>query len=1748
MKQYTYSFSAFLLTAAVSLQVFGAPVINEFLASNTTIYPDNRDFDDYSDWIELYNPDPTNQPLTNCFLTDDLTLPFKWFVPAGVEIPAGGYLVIRADGFDAGPGETRSRGYWPWGSTFVTRYVHAGFKLSAAGEAIGLFRSSIPPVESTLISTGELWKYLDTGGDPGAGWMFLAFDDSAWSTGTAELGYGDGDETTIVSYGPNASAKYATTHFRHRFVVADPTRLSNLRLRVLADDGAIVYLNGAETARIRMPTGAVGYGDYTGLSASDYSFESVTLSAADLLAGTNVIAVEVHQASANSSDLSFNAELLATEVTGTPILIDSIVFGPQTTDVSYGRDPASTNGWSLFGEPTPGAANDTEPLTQSAYAPAVAASVDSGFYTADQMVSLSAPGAGAIRYTLDGSVPTSASTLYTNALSVTATTTLRARAFSSGLIPGPVLTRSFFLGADAAPTLPVFSITAEPDTFFGNEIGIYENDTSYAFKGREVPVRVELFETNRQPAFAVSAGVRIAGENIWSKAQKPLNIYCRSKYGDDQINYQIFRDEPVGTFGQLNLRNGGDDWEETLLRDAMMPSILSGQVRAELYSYRPGVLYLNGEYRGIYNMRKRFDSVYFANEHYLASGDYDQLAYAHDSSGVVVLSADAGSTADYLAFKEFFTTNDLSDPAVYAAVQEQMDVDSFIDYVVATDFAVNTSWYHNREFWRPRTAGGRWRWVINDFDRGFDSAKLNLSGSGSLYSSPPLSSFRSHYPLFQALENNTNFVNRLIQRYAAHLGSTFQPDRVADKVDALAAEQDSEMARHIARWSGSGGIASEQVRQTELAAIRQFAVNRPAYALSRLKNELGLTRSMYNLTVGAVPAAGGSVAVAGVPLTPEYSTNIALFADTPVQLEATPAPGYRFAGWSTGQTNASIEIELHSAGSISALFSGGAETVLSGTLASDATLSAAASPYAVEGELVVPAGTTLTIDPGVRLRMAPRAGIRIEGALNANGTAAQPVLFEARDGSAWGNLGFVNATGISHLSYVTIRGATRALHDPVNLLAAVSGYNSEIVLDHADIEAAAPVFARFGSTELRNSRVHILFIGDGINVKSGAGNVTGCEFIGNEAPDTDAIDFDNVSDGIISSNRIYAFRGVNSDAIDVGEGCVNLLVIGNRIFNCSDKGVSVGQASGVLIQRNLIVNCDMGVGVKDTGSTAVIDQNTFARNNTGVASFEKNRGAGGGTAFISNCIFSRSKDAPVFVDVLSSLSVDYSLSDTLPLTGTGNLNTDPLFTDAGAYDFSLTAASPAIDAGNPGHAPDADGSRADMGAYYLFDADDYPYLIPNIVVINEVLAHSHATAPDWIELYNTSTVDLDLGGWFLSDDPNQPEKFRIAEGTLLPGGGYLVFYEDADFGAASTNAGALIPFALSENGDTVSLFGPTDGLRPDYTETETFGASLRNVTKGRYYKASTRTFNFVTLLSATPGAANSGPMVGPVVISEIMYNPAGAGAEYLELVNISSNSVTLYDASSGEPWRMTRGIDYAFPTAAPLTLGSGERVLLVNDAAAFAAEYAPPAGVRVFQWTAGKLSNGGETVELSLPGDTNNLGVVQFVRVDRVDYDDAAPWPVSPDGAGDCLTRLDERAYGNDVANWTAAAPTVGRTGYEKWAADRNLPAGKSGPGDDPDGDGLDNEVEYVLGFNPLSPSAHPVWELAQDAAGTRISFEAPLPPADAGYVIQAASDLATGPWVDLDGSTGANLFQALDPVDAGQRYYRLLIRLRNQY
>lgn len=1679
--------------------------INELMASNVRSFPDIVDFEDYPDWLELFNDGAEEVDLSGYYLSDDPSEPQKWAIPPGTRIPGNGYLLIMADGYDAEIGDVHPRGYWPW-RAFVNERLHTNFSLSSAGETLSLYRSE-GAMNETFISLGSTWKYLDDRSPQDDAWKQKDYDDHSWASGAAPLGYGDDPATAIRSRNA-ANEKQITSYFRQSFSVDDPSHFTELTLKMQVDDAAVVFLNGSELTRYNLPDGPITSETPAlriAAAAEEGIFQDITLSSDALVMGENVITVEVHQGAFGIEDMRFDLRLRGV-APGLPLLLDSLTFPQQLRDVSIGRDPAQASRLLQFAGGTPGGPNlsPSAPIISDlrAESPEVSFAPAAGLYPSSQVITLTS-GAGDIYYSTDGSTPNPSSTLYEGPFEVSETTVLRARCFAPGQVPSSIATQTYFIG-ETFKNLPFVSVSADPETLFGERIGIYLNShepNKNVYKGKDAPGHLEFFPNDGSAGFSVNAGIRIGGENNWaSHAQKALNFALRGKFGDDLIHYDLFPGSGIPRHSGIALREGGDDWKNAMLRDSLWWYLAGNdELKVDTSARRPVVSFINGEYWGIYNLRDRWNEQWF-HEHYgVDDGNYDHLGYGHFTSSATTLGAHHGDISEWNEFLEnFIQVEDLTDPENWAYLESQIDLDSYIDFIICESYGGNTSWRHNREFWKERKAGAKWRWFIPDMDRTWQNPENNV-----------FANMLRQSVLLHSLHQVPAFRARLAQRFSAQIGSTLRASRIQDLLDTLGPLLEPELERHVDRWNAAGTTLPRYA--SEIQKIRSFANARKPVVMEQIRQGLALDPAV-SISLGSLEK--GSLKIAGVTMTDSALT---LFPGLETSIEAIPAPGFTFSHWSGISGPASTTFEAHSGLSIQAHFLPSQATILSGTLNSDTTWSLAGSPYVIQDDLLIPHGVTLRIEKGVLVEMEANQHFRILGTLLINGSEAQPITFRGRNGQTWGGLSFEEPSSPSILNHLRIHDASRG-KDPTHYPSAISGLNATIEMNFIHIsESRAPLFFRGGSMILRDSFIHIPVTGDGLNVKQGKALTERCTFLGNRSPDTDAIDYDGVIDGIIRDCRIYRFFGFNSDGIDTGEQCQNILIEGNRLFFNSDKGVSVGQGSTVIMRKNLIVGCAQGVGVKDRGSSVIIDQNTFVDCPEGVSVFEKNFGAGGGFASVSNSIFSRCAQ-PISTDSLSLIDLHYSLSDTLALPGNGNIQTDPQFTDPLRHDFSLRPSSPAINSGDPDHPRDPDGSLIDLGADYRFDPLDYPFEQSNTIVINEILANS-AEGEDWIELHNRTNSEIDIGGWFLSDDGSNLMKYRIPEGSTIAPGGYQVFFEDLNFGSNSEDPNALTPFALSRAGETLHLSSAANDTLSGYRFSEDYGASEPGETIGYSFKPSTETYQFVRLQASTMGSKNAPALSGPIVISEIMYHVAGdEDAEYLELFNLSEHAVSLFNSHFNRGWKLDQGIDFEFPATS--SIAPGERIIITRDVAAFTAQFNPPLGTQIFSWSEGRLSNSGDRIELERPGLIDDLGQTKFIRIDQVNYGTLAPWPPEADGTGLSLVKINTQTYGDDATNWTALPPSPGRAtsgqGFETWANGLQ-------ESDDADGDGRSNLLEYALGSDPQSHNASPPLGFNLQREQIALSLELPLDRSDVQVTVQRSSDLRT--WTPLE----------LPPIHRGQ-------------
>jgi hypothetical protein len=408
------------------------------------------------------------------------------------------------------------------------------------------------------------------------------------------------------------------------------------------------------------------------------------------------------------------------------------------------------------------------------------------------------------------------------------------------------------------------------------------------------------------------------------------------------------------------------------------------------------------------------------------------------------------------------------------------------------------------------------------------------------------------------------------------------------------------------------------------------------------------------------------------------------------------------------------------------------------------------------------------------------------------------------------------------------------------------------------------------------------------------------------------------------------------------------------------------------------------------------------------------------------------------------------------------------------------------------------------------------------VVVNEVLTHSTG-ANDWIELKNTTGSDIDIGGWYLSDAAANLFKYRLPAGSVIPANGLLVLDELTSFGDPAQGADA---FSLNSAGDDLYISSsPAPGVLGAYRDAVHFGAADAGVTMGRYTTSTGRT-DFVALAQATKGAENAGPLVGPIVISEIQYHPSGSASEFIELHNSGQSPVDLGG------WQFTNGITFTF--APGTTIQPGSFLLVVpSEPALFRQSYNIPASVTIVGPYEGDLANDGDVVELSRPAvlDAGQTGPAPLLVVDRVTYGTRSPWPTAPDGTGPSLARAGQALYGDDVANWVAddgtaagspgtgtssAPPTVaGSEGYIEARSIRFV-FDKGVTVTDPTGLVLHNDTTGQT----IDTSA---FTFAYDAASQTATWTSPTPLADGDYtatLTAAAIHDTAGRTLDGDGNS----------------------------
>lgn len=848
-------------------------LINEICTGNDYSLLDNDH--DSPDWIELYNTGETAVNLKNYTLSDDTINPGKWKFPS-LNINPGEYLTI----FASGKNWNQKIDHW-----------------------------------ETLIHDTTLWKYTIPAANI-AGWNLPDFNDAGWLSGIGGIGYRNGDDNTIIS------TTSRVFFMRRQFDIADTSTISALVLNMDYEDGFVAYLNGVEIARANVNGNPPGYNQtavsnvgpriVNGQKPTQFIVPTETWMRL-LKNGTNILAVQVHRSGGGNSmsarpflhaalSTTVNSyyanpdwfvdpglinnvhtnfsiknsgdELILSDSSG--IRMDLVKIPALERDHSLGRETDGLEPWKIFTQTTPSASNNTQTGYTGYYDDEVFFSHPAGFYEqALQLILTPGKSESEIRYTLDGTKPTAASILYTGPLDISATTVVKAACFKTGEVTSSHKANTYLVNESFS--LPVFSLSSAPDNFFG-ATGIYTNYTM----DWEIEAHMEYFDTDGAEKIEQDLGIKIYGAASREHAMKSLRLIARNKYGKDKITFPFFDEKNIPEFEQLVLRNGGNDFNWSHFRDALNHRVLSDKTEVDFQAYQPVIVFINGIYYGIHNLRERIGNEYIVSNHGIQKDSVDVL----EKNGAAV----DGNSDDFNAFVDFIRNNSLVVPENYRYVTSQLHLENFVDYFTSHIYHVNWDWPHNNiKFWKKKN-GGKWRYLYYDTEFGL-----------SLYNdtrTPPTMNDLSrvvqatdnvHSEILRALLTNPDFKNYFINRFADLMNTIYTPANYAAVMDSIVNVLQPEMPRHLTHWSAWINWPEE------VELIRTFINARPAYSRSHVNSQFLLGGQAIMTFTVQIPGSGKIKVSTIVP--EEYPWSGVYFTENLVTLKAFPEEGFEFSHW-----------------------------------------------------------------------------------------------------------------------------------------------------------------------------------------------------------------------------------------------------------------------------------------------------------------------------------------------------------------------------------------------------------------------------------------------------------------------------------------------------------------------------------------------------------------------------------------------------------------------------------------------------------------------------------------------------------------------------------------------------------------------------------------------------------------------------------------------------------------------------------
>lgn len=499
--------------------------------------------------------------------------------------------------------------------------------------------------------------------------------------------------------------------------------------------------------------------------------------------------------------------------------LDVVIYPKGFRNTSYGRAEDGGSEMGTLGAPTPNASNNVDGFVKKQ---TVAPEFDlaPGFYKGEQIIGITALADSAtIYYTLDGSEPQAGlSPIYEEPITVSKNTPLRAIAVEDGKLKSDITTATYFID-ERDISLPVVSLVTDHKYFYDDSIGMLvvgvngaaipkdwnppSPKANYMRRDWDRPCNFEYFSAkDKSQLVGIEVKVSVGGGYSRLNARKTIIVNASKVYGGNRLVAHLFRKKPNLQWKGLLLRNSGNDFGSTHIRDGVLHSVVEGQMDIDYQAFEPSVVFINGLYYGFLSTRER------------SSKDFIYSNYCLDEDEFTTVGFSPSATNEY--YKDVLSLSgsaNMNEEGIYEKFDSLIDVNEFLNYFMTEIYVANTDWHNNSKAWK-RIENGKWRWILYDTDLGF-----NLAGKTD-YNTFLVAEKNSTYKSFI---KNKRLRDRLISKFSVHLATTFKPERVVHILDSISSYVESEALYFHQKVIGKD--SSHWYKQVQ--SMRNFANQRP---------------------------------------------------------------------------------------------------------------------------------------------------------------------------------------------------------------------------------------------------------------------------------------------------------------------------------------------------------------------------------------------------------------------------------------------------------------------------------------------------------------------------------------------------------------------------------------------------------------------------------------------------------------------------------------------------------------------------------------------------------------------------------------------------------------------------------------------------------------------------------------------------------------------------------------------------------